>query len=102
MVDLQDYDLTPYHTIASFGGILLATWLIVLSKRDRFGLEDKMCFRWSARISYALIGGAMGWSAMFAFNQAWQPWPPHLLLCLVVDIKMVTSILAVYFRHKVK
>lgn len=98
---LQQCNLAPLHNVAALAGVLLSVWLIKLSTHDLIGKEDRWCFRWAARFSYAAIGIAMAWSSYFGFQQGWQPWPPHLALCIALDVKMVGSVLAAYFRRPV-
>lgn len=100
MVDLQHFDLGIYHFTASIVGVVSALWLVKLSTHNRVGTNDKLCFQWASRLAYALIGVSMGWSAMFAVEQNWQPWPPFLLMCLAIDMRMITSIISVYVRER--
>jgi hypothetical protein len=99
MIDLQHFDLVPYHVAASLVGMFGALWLIKLSTHDKIGAEDKLCFRWVARLAYALIGVSMGWSATFGLEKGWQPWPPFLLMCIAVDLRLLASIAAAYFKR---
>jgi hypothetical protein len=100
MIDLQQFDLVPYHLAASVVGLFCSLWLIKLSTHDRVGAGEKLCFRWVSRLAYALIGVSMGWCASFGLEQGWQPWPPVLLMIVAVDLRMISSIAAAYFKNR--
>lgn len=96
---LEKFDLVPAHMIASSVGVVLSAWLIQLSNFNRDETKGwRFCFRLLSRTSYAIVAVAMGWSVSFGLEQAWQPWPPFLILVIGMDLKMTASVLAAYFH----
>lgn len=91
---LEQTDLRMVHIIMCLGGVLLATHLMQLVWHNPE--EGGFALRWARRINLALVAFAMLWSLSIADQRGWQPWPPHVLLLLSVDVMMLLRVVVIY------
>lgn len=99
MIDFEQFDLVPLHLILSLAGLFMCACLITLSRNNLIYSSDKTCFKVGSWVAYGGAATALAWGATFCLQKNWQPWPPYLMLEGALDLRMLISILAVYFKN---
>ena len=97
---LSVYDLVPAFMLASLFGVVLCVRAMIDVAHSRIGPRDGPGTSWLRRMGLLVLGLALLESLAFGHEMSWQPWPPHLLLILGLNMWLFSSILSARQRNK--
>lgn len=74
-------------------GALQSVYAMQLAAQNLIGRNEGVRIRFTRRIGLALLAGSFAWSAAYGWTNAWQPWPPVIVLAAGVDLLLTAAII---------
>lgn len=96
---LERVDLSVPFAISVFGGAILSVFLAQLLWQHG-DQNDPPWLRNAHRATLLLKALMFLWALDYGFKQHWQPWPPMVLLVVVIDLHIAARIATVYWRAR--
>lgn len=97
---LNEFDLVPAFLIASGIGVGLCIQVMIEISHERIGSRDHMFVRNLRRTGVLLVSLALLESLIFGYDRSWQPWPPHLMLIVGLDVWLLGVVVSAYSRNR--
>lgn len=95
---LETLNLSISFGIAVFIGALLSVFLAQQLWQQGLEHGDSHLLANLKRAGLLLQALSFIWALDYGFNRQWQPWPPFLLIIVVLDLNMALRIVTVYVR----
>lgn len=97
---LAGYDLVPAFMLFSLIGVAMCVRVMIEVAHERIGSRDHPLVRVLRRTGLLLVSLALLESLVFGHDKMWQPWPPHLMMVVGLDIWLLGVNVSAYYRNK--